>query len=74
MRPKFGPGLNPGESDPGCQTGFRAQSRPGWDETNKALGFSVPKHFIGERESSEVDQGGLTTRGRGQGLGHAPSW
>jgi hypothetical protein len=36
MRPKFGPGLNPGESDPGCQTGFRAQSRPGWDETNKA--------------------------------------
>jgi hypothetical protein len=33
---KFGPGLNPGESDPGCQTGIRARSRPGWDRTNKA--------------------------------------
>jgi hypothetical protein len=30
------------------------------------LGFSVLKLFIGERASSEVDQGGLTTRGRGQ--------
>jgi hypothetical protein len=32
---KLGPGLNPGESDPGCQMGIRARSRPGWDETNK---------------------------------------
>jgi hypothetical protein len=29
------------------------------------LGFSVLKLFIGERASSEVDQGGLTHRGRG---------
>jgi hypothetical protein len=28
------------------------------------LGFSVPKLFIGERTSSEVDQGGLTMGGR----------
>jgi hypothetical protein len=34
---KFGPGLNLGELDTGCQTGIRAQSRPDWDETNKAL-------------------------------------
>jgi hypothetical protein len=27
--------------------------------------------FIGEGASSEVDQGGLTHRGRGQGLGRA---
>jgi hypothetical protein len=27
--------------------------------------------FIGEGAASEVDQGGLTHRGRGQGLGHA---
>jgi hypothetical protein len=26
------------------------------------------------RASSEVDQGGLTMGGRGQGLGHAPRW
>jgi hypothetical protein len=36
------------------------------------LGFSVPKLFIGERASSEVDQGGLTTRGRGQEGGAPP--
>jgi hypothetical protein len=38
------------------------------------LGFSVGRLLIGEGASSEVDQGGLTTRGRGQGLGRAPSW
>jgi hypothetical protein len=38
------------------------------------LGFSILKLFIGERASSEVDQGDLTTGGRGQGLIHAPSW
>jgi hypothetical protein len=27
-------GLNPSESDPDCQTGIGARSRPGWDETN----------------------------------------
>jgi hypothetical protein len=32
---KLGPRLNPGESDSGCQTGIRARSRPGWDETSK---------------------------------------
>jgi hypothetical protein len=36
------------------------------------LGFSVLKLFIGERASSEVDQGGITMGGRGQGLGRAP--
>jgi hypothetical protein len=38
------------------------------------LGFSVGRLFIGEGASSGGDQGGLTTGGRGQGLGHAPSW
>jgi hypothetical protein len=36
------------------------------------LGFSVGRLLIGEGASSEVDQGGLTMGGRGQGLGHAP--
>jgi hypothetical protein len=35
------------------------------------LGFSVGRLLIGEGASSEVDQGGLTHRGRDQGLGHA---
>jgi hypothetical protein len=30
------PGLNPHESDPSCQTGIRARSRPGWEQPNKA--------------------------------------
>jgi hypothetical protein len=38
------------------------------------LGFSVLRLLIGEGASSEVDQGGLTTRGHGQGLGRPPSW
>jgi hypothetical protein len=38
------------------------------------LGFSVGTLFIGEGASSDVDQGGLTMGGRGQGLGHAPLW
>jgi hypothetical protein len=38
------------------------------------LGFSVGRLLIGEGASSEVDQGGLTMGGRGQGLGHAPLW
>jgi hypothetical protein len=36
------------------------------------LGFSVPKLFIGERASSEVDQGGLTTRGTARGWAASP--
>jgi hypothetical protein len=35
------------------------------------LGFSRRGVFIGEGASSEVDRGGQTHRGRGQGLGHA---
>jgi hypothetical protein len=35
-----------------------------------SLGFSRRGVFIGEGVSSEVDRGGLTHRGRGQGLGH----
>jgi hypothetical protein len=35
------------------------------------LGFSRRGVFIGEVASSEVDQGGLTHRGRGLPLGHA---
>jgi hypothetical protein len=38
------------------------------------LGFSVGRLLIGKGASSEGDQGGLTIGGRGQGLGHAPSW
>jgi hypothetical protein len=34
-----------------------------------SLGFSRRGVFIGEGASSEVDRGGLTHRGRGQGLG-----
>jgi hypothetical protein len=37
------------------------------------LGFSVSRLLIGEGASSGGDQGLLTTGGRGQGLGHAPS-
>jgi hypothetical protein len=36
------------------------------------LGFSVGRLLIGEGASSEVDRGGLTMGGRGQGLGRAP--
>jgi hypothetical protein len=36
------------------------------------LGFFVGRLLIGEGASSEVDQGGLTMGGRGQGLGRAP--
>jgi hypothetical protein len=36
------------------------------------LGFSIGRLLIGEGASSEVDQGGLTMGGRGQGLGRAP--
>jgi hypothetical protein len=38
------------------------------------LGFSVLRLLIGEGASLGVDQGGLTTGGRSQGLGHAPWW
>jgi hypothetical protein len=37
----------------------------------ESLGFSHRGVFIGEGASSEVDRGGLTHRGRGQGLGRA---
>jgi hypothetical protein len=36
-----------------------------------SLDFSRRGVFIGEGASSEVDRGGLTRRGCGQGLGHA---
>jgi hypothetical protein len=38
------------------------------------LGFSVGRLLIGEGASSGVDQGLLTTGGRGQGLGRTPWW
>jgi hypothetical protein len=41
-------------------------------KTPIVLGFSVGRLFKGEGTSSGVDQGGLTTGGRGQGLGRAP--
>jgi hypothetical protein len=34
------------------------------------LGFSVPRLYIGEGAASGGDQGLLTHRGHGQGLGH----
>jgi hypothetical protein len=39
-----------------------------------SLGFSRWGVFIGEEAVSEVDQGALTTRGRGPALGHAALW
>jgi hypothetical protein len=36
-----------------------------------SLGFSCRGVFIGEGAASGVDRGGLTHRGRGQGLGRA---
>jgi hypothetical protein len=39
-----------------------------------SLGFSYRGVFIGEGEASEVGQGGLTTKGRGPGAGHAALW
>jgi hypothetical protein len=38
------------------------------------LGFSRRGVFIGEGAVSEVDQGALTTGGRGPGAGRAPWW
>jgi hypothetical protein len=38
------------------------------------LGFSSRGVFIGEGAVSEVDQGGLTTRGRGPALGRTALW
>jgi hypothetical protein len=38
------------------------------------LGFSIGRLLIGKGASSEVDQGGLTMGGCGQGLGRAPLW
>jgi hypothetical protein len=39
-----------------------------------SLGFSRWGVFIGEEASSEVGQGGITTRGRGPALGRAALW
>jgi hypothetical protein len=39
-----------------------------------SLGFSLRGVFIGEGAALEVDQGALTTGGRGPGAGHAPWW
>jgi hypothetical protein len=39
-----------------------------------SLGFSRRGVFIGEGAAPEVDQGGLTTRGRGPALGRAALW
>jgi hypothetical protein len=38
------------------------------------LGFSRREEFIGGRAASGGWLGGLTTRGRGPGLGHATLW
>jgi hypothetical protein len=40
----------------------------------RTLGFFPRGDFIGERATSEVGPGGLTTGGRGQGLGRDPWW
>jgi hypothetical protein len=38
------------------------------------LGFSCRGVFIGEGAASEVDHGGVTTKGRGPGAGRATLW
>jgi hypothetical protein len=40
----------------------------------RPLGFSRQGELIGEGAASEVGPGGLTTGGRGQGLGRTPWW
>jgi hypothetical protein len=40
----------------------------------RGLGFSRREVFIGKVAASEVDQGGLTTRGHGPGAGRAALW
>jgi hypothetical protein len=40
----------------------------------RSLGFSRRGVFIGKGATSEVGQGGLTTRGHGPALGHAALW
>jgi hypothetical protein len=40
----------------------------------RPLGFSCQGDFIGEGVASGGGPGGLTTGGRGQGLGRAPWW
>jgi hypothetical protein len=42
--------------------------------SKNTVGFSIGRLLIGEGASSEVDQGGLTMGGRGQGLGRTPLW
>jgi hypothetical protein len=51
---------------------WRRSCRTVLGKTPIDLGFSVGMLLIGEGASSEVDQGGLTMGGRGQGLGRAP--
>jgi hypothetical protein len=41
---------------------------------DRILRFSHRGDFIGDGAASEVDQGGLTHRGRGQGLCHDPDF
>jgi hypothetical protein len=43
-------------------------------KSDRCLGFSRRGVFIGEGAASEVDQGGLTTRGHGPALGRAALW
>jgi hypothetical protein len=50
----------------------RRRCRTNLGKTPIVSGFSIGRLFIGEGASSGVDQGGLTTGGCGQGLGHAP--
>jgi hypothetical protein len=51
---------------------WRRSCRTVLGKTPIPLGFSVGRLLIGEGASSEVDQGGLTMGGRGQGLGRVP--
>jgi hypothetical protein len=46
-----GPGCNPGRTDPGQSTWIGPKTRPGWDETNKALfGPNPADALLGQTE------------------------
>jgi hypothetical protein len=66
------PGRASGPSRSRVDNGGRSRCVSG--KLTGCLGFSRRGDFIGEGATSRVYQGGLTTRGRGLGAGHAALW